>query len=1228
MGRGARLSSKRANQWATGSTASHRNPQAPQNNNAYATLETLEYEDQEVNADLTERFRGMPSSFSEPNYIPHDDIPRSGRPRPNNDIREYFELAKLQVAGGSWLDKPEIPSPSEISRPESDIKNGNEALIEVDETIRPHKPEGAYKDEEEYLGTKYDILREDAVRSLREIIGEVRAEPFKDEAEYSDQSIGIYDPVYITSLVFSPRGLATRVAFSLSRVKKHIRWEQSKRLITGTLVALSPTDDAFQTQCVLAVVAARPISALEQNPPEIDLFFARPEDQEIDPMRKWIMVECRSSFFEASRHTLLALQHLMREPFPLSKYLVHVQQEVEPPRYIKHNPFVNLSSLVSMEESTAYENINVLEDWPTMSSHTLDNSQSKALKRMLTSELAIVQGPPGTGKTFVSVVALQIARDNLRRDDAPIIVTAQTNHALDQLLRHTSQFEPNYIRLGGRSKDKEIKKRTLYEVRQDLPQQKQPGSQKIQATIALRKLTVQCQLLLAPLEANKGPLDHKVLQSLGLMTKEQAESLEMDSQYTMGGSLTDSPGILMEQWLGRCLTPCDRPIGPDQFDWGYEEEDLEVEQLKELEAEAVAQDDDDIEALHGQVVLLRDNYKGTGASLNNADIANILRKTDDLTMIPVTQRGTIYNYFKRSAKKLIATEIRKIAKGYQEAVFQRKVGMWEEDVRVLSKARIIGCTTTGLAKYRALLCALRPRICIVEEAAETLEAPVTAACFPSMEHLILVGDHQQLRPHTQVRAFEDEPYFLNLSLFERLVWNNVAFETLTRQRRMIPEIRRLLYPIYQDTLKDHKSVKNLDNRPPVEGMGGNNSFFFCHEWQESRDANMSAVNAAEAKMIVQFFDYLVLNGVDATKITILTFYNGQRKQILRDIRAHPNLRMYPGIQVVTVDSYQGEENDIVLLSLVRSNHKHSIGFLSSENRACVALSRAKRGFYIFGNAELLACESGTWASVVDIMFKNKKSKPATGQERRVGYQFPLKCRNHGRKIWCEVPEDFDLIKGGCDIKCEGSLPCGHRCPYPCHPFEHDMINCTQKCSKRVEACGHPCVAECCDPCKCHMCERRSGGVKSTLKPANGAMSFRGARPNTRSLMLEDTLPATSRRAVRSDTLTARMTTPGLSDCSTVQWDVYANGGGVQEDDARAFAKMKAEEAEYHARRTSTPQTGISVSDGRLIEMSPVKAGPVSKNTNLLLELDIEPEPNQQTSRAHASAASPSFNLLD
>jgi hypothetical protein len=209
-------------------------------------------------------------------------------------------------------------------------------------------------------------------------------------------------------------------------------------------------------------------------------------------------------------------------------------------------------------------------------------------------------------------------------------------------------------------------------------------------------------------------------------------------------------------------------------------------------------------------------------------------------------------------------------------------------------------------------------------------------------------------------------------MFERLVRNDVAYTTLTRQRRMIPEIRRLLAPIYEDTLKDHESVKNLANRPPVEGMGGTNSFFFCHEWPESRDGNMSAYNEHETKMITGFVDYLILNGVDASRITLLTFYNGQRKRLLRECRNHQNSQAFTGIKIVTVDGYQGEENDIVILSLVRSNRKHQIGFLSSDNRACVALSRAKRGFYIFGNAELLARESRVWAHVVEIMYKDSK----------------------------------------------------------------------------------------------------------------------------------------------------------------------------------------------------------------------------------------------------------------
>jgi len=70
------------------------------------------------------------------------------------------------------------------------------------------------------------------------------------------------------------------------------------------------------------------------------------------------------------------------------------------------------------------------------------------------------------------------------------------------------------------------------------------------------------------------------------------------------------------------------------------------------------------------------------------------------------------------------------------------------------------------------------------------------------------------------------------------------------------------------------------------------------------------------------------------------------------------------VKCVVVDKYQGEENDIILLSLVRSNEEAKIGFLKTENRVCVALSRARLGLYIIGNMNNLTASSpNLWGSI-------------------------------------------------------------------------------------------------------------------------------------------------------------------------------------------------------------------------------------------------------------------------
>ena len=200
----------------------------------------------------------------------------------------------------------------------------------------------------------------------------------------------------------------------------------------------------------------------------------------------------------------------------------------------------------------------------------------------------------------------------------------------------------------------------------------------------------------------------------------------------------------------------------------------------------------------------------------------------------------------RALKVAIRVGFREKAQKYADAVQDAKIGKWEVDHNYLRQVRIIGMTTTGFSKYRGLIQSLRPKVVLIEEAAETLEGFVSVACMKSVEHLILVGDHQQLRGSVNDQGLEGNPFYLDVSMFERLVRNHMEFTQLKCQRRMIPEvshpcgfpnsprrvlmrnsmqIRRALKPIYDD-LEDHDSVHN---RAPIPGMGGVNTFFFTHK---------------------------------------------------------------------------------------------------------------------------------------------------------------------------------------------------------------------------------------------------------------------------------------------------------------------------------------------------------------------------------------------------------------
>ena len=92
--------------------------------------------------------------------------------------------------------------------------------------------------------------------------------------------------------MLSRLGPAFHIEFSHARAGKQIRWQQSSRLQQGTMVALSPANDNFRSICKIAIVAARPLEGgLDQNPPQIDLFWGDVDDAVFDP------VEGKSEFW-------------------------------------------------------------------------------------------------------------------------------------------------------------------------------------------------------------------------------------------------------------------------------------------------------------------------------------------------------------------------------------------------------------------------------------------------------------------------------------------------------------------------------------------------------------------------------------------------------------------------------------------------------------------------------------------------------------------------------------------------------------------------------------------------------------------------------------------------------------------------------------------------------------------------------------------------------------------
>lgn len=257
-----------------------------------------------------------------------------------------------------------------------------------------------------------------------------------------------------------------------------------------------------------------------------------------------------------------------------------------------------------------------------------------------------------------------------------------------------------------------------------------------------------------------------------------------------------------------------------------------------------------------------------------------------------TERAECFQKWTRELYLEQATSLQGLIRDYNLAFEKFSAVRNEKHAEIIKQKRIIGCTTSAAGKYRESLMRANPGIVLVEEAGEILESHVLTSLFTNTKHLVLIGDHLQLRPKVnkyELTVEKGDGYDLNRSLFERLVIGGYPHTTLAKQHRMRPEIsvlvKRLMYPNLQD---DPKTLE----RPDIRGLRSN-VVFFNHKHPEEefnkisdrRDegSKTSRQNLFEAEMVLRTVRYLAQQGYGSDEQVVLTPYLGQLRLLLQQL---------------------------------------------------------------------------------------------------------------------------------------------------------------------------------------------------------------------------------------------------------------------------------------------------------------------------------------------------------
>ncbi len=307
----------------------------------------------------------------------------------------------------------------------------------------------------------------------------------------------------------------------------------------------------------------------------------------------------------------------------------------------------------------------------------------------------------------------------------------------------------------------------------------------------------------------------------------------------------------------------------------------------------------------------------------------------------------------RAQRKLMYQEVSRIKEASEQL---------EDYIRtdIYQRTQVFASTLVGSASHH--LKGMRFDVVFIDEAAQGLEAATWIPILKAKK-VVFAGDHCQLPP--TIKSYDAAKKGLSATLFEKIIHRQPLTGQMLQVQYRMPEAimgfsNKHFYQGKLEAAENTKSHAFLLEEPVLEWIDTAGSGYTDQTEQQS----LSTFNPEEARFACRYLNNTIKRigfGLFKEKgwtIGLIAPYSAQvrfLRSLIFETYEFPNLKAFADlITIDTVDGFQGQERDLMLISLTRSNEKGEIGFLADERRMNVAITRAKRKLILIGDSSTLA----------------------------------------------------------------------------------------------------------------------------------------------------------------------------------------------------------------------------------------------------------------------------------